>query len=40
MTKIFESRHDSVILVDFQPAYQSDDFEYNDAIDAAGSALY
>lgn len=32
---LFEARGSSIILVDFQPAYQSDDFGYNDAIEAA-----
>jgi len=33
--ELFEARGNSVILIDFQPAYQSDDFGYNDAIEEA-----
>jgi len=32
---ITEARSDSIILIDFQPAYQSEDFGYDDAIDQA-----
>lgn len=32
---ITEARHGSIILVDFQPAYQSDDWHYNEAIRTA-----
>lgn len=32
---IIEARRDSLILVDFQPAYQTDDYGYDDAIDRA-----
>ncbi len=32
---ITEARRDSLLLVDFQPAYQSEKFNYNDAIESA-----
>jgi hypothetical protein len=35
MMQLFEARRNSIILVDFQPAYQSDDWGYNDAIEEA-----
>ena len=33
--KLTEARRNRIILVDFQPAYQSDDWGYNDAIESA-----